>query len=203
MNYKFIVSLFYLLLFVSQHSVFATDSSMNKKQSTPDSLKIIKKQIGAFTKKKEYANAIQYSKKLLQAAKTRSDTSTIDNAYWRQAYYFDKLNQLDSSYFYYDKSYTHNLALKDTVVAGERLLGMANIQKSLGDYTGAMITAIDGLKYLENTEELEATIGLYQTIAVAQKELGHPEEALRWNTKAFNILKNNPKAEILPSSTLR
>ncbi|MBA6315184.1 tetratricopeptide repeat-containing sensor histidine kinase [Cellulophaga baltica] len=185
---------------MSQHSVFATDSSMIKKQSTPDSLKIIKKQIGAFTKKKEYANAIQYSKKLLQAAKTRSDTSTIDNAYWRQAYYFDKLNQLDSSYFYYDKSYTHNLALKDTVVAGERLLGMANIQKSLGDYTGAMITAIDGLKYLENTEELEATIGLYQTIAVAQKELGHPEEALRWNTKAFNILKNNPKAEILPSS---
>ncbi|WP_165748155.1 sensor histidine kinase [Cellulophaga sp. Z1A5H] len=208
MNNKFFLHFIFILFLTCYQSVFAIDfirfkkknSSLPLTENTSDSLKIIKKQIGAFTKKKEYAYAIQYSKKLLQAAKIKSDTSTIDNAYWRQAFYFDKLNQLDSSYFYYDKSYTYNLALKDTVVAGERLLGMANIQKSLGDYTGALITAIDGLKYLENSSALEATIGLYQIITVSQKELGNQEEALRWNKKAFDILKKNPKAEISPSS---
>ncbi|MBU2997336.1 hypothetical protein KO500_12890 [Cellulophaga baltica] len=177
-----------------------------------DSPKIIKEKIKYFSKNKDYQNAINTSKKLLEYANKTADSSTINNAYWRQAFYFKKMNHLDSAYFYFDKSYKINIRLKDSIKAGDRLLDMANIQKSIGDYNGSIETAIDGLKYIENTENFFSIIGLYQTISVCQKELGNSKEALRWINKAINLLNNynevskntkfiiqNTKANILAS----
>ncbi|RTE54287.1 hypothetical protein EHW67_03720 [Arenibacter aquaticus] len=163
---------------------------------TTDSLELIKKQIGGYAKKKDYKNAIILSKKLLQRAQQQLDSNYISNAHWRQGYYFKKMDLLDSAYFYYDKSYAINLKLKDSIAAGDRLMDMANIQKSLGDYNGGMITATEGLKYLEGSMEVESISGLYQTISVCQKELGHYDEALRWSNKIFDLLKKHSTANI-------
>lgn len=161
-----------------------------------DSLDLIKKQIGGFAKKKDYKNAIVLSKKLLQKAQQQLDSNYITNALWRQAFYFKNMDQLDSAYFYFDKSYVLNLKLKDSIGAGDRLMDMANIQKSLGDFNGGMITATEGLKYLEGTEEIESICGLYQTIAVCQKELGHYTDALRWSNKIFTLLKTHTNHDV-------
>jgi len=200
MKLKFSLSLFFVLLCSCFKMILAIESfdkrSTNDFNSSipvvTDSLLIIKKQIGSFAKKKDYGNAIYYSKKLLKKAEMLSDSTIISNALWRQGFYFKRLDKLDSAYFYFDKAYSINIKLKDSIAVGDRLLDMANIQKSLGDYNGSMITAIDGLKYLDGSNEVESTFGLYQTISVAQKELGNYKEALRWNNKIFSLLKNHP-----------
>ncbi|MEQ8218544.1 MAG: hypothetical protein RH981_09930 [Arenibacter sp.] len=170
-------------------------SSIPIKQ-TNDSLAQLKMQIKFFAKKKDYKNAIAQSKILLAKASASSDSSNITNAYWRLGYYFTKLDQLDSAYFYFDKAYALNLKLNDRIGSGDRLLDMANIQKSLGDYNGGMVTATEGLKYLEGSNELESISGLYHNISVCQKELGHPKEALRWSNKIMTLLNKHPSPDI-------
>tara|TARA_R110002033_G_scaffold66981_3_gene117960 strand:- start:5013 stop:6884 length:1872 start_codon:yes stop_codon:yes gene_type:complete len=197
MKLKFSLSLFFILLYACFQAVFAHETFEENNglgfnfqiQNSTDSLTTLKKQIGAFAKKKDYVNAIILSKKLLKRAEYLSDSSYINNAIWRQGFYYKRMDQLDSAYYYFDKSYTVNLKLKDSIGAGERLLDMANIQKSLGDYNGGMITAIDGLKYLESSKEIKSISGLYQTISVCQKELGNFKEALRWNDKSIRLFK--------------
>jgi len=129
-------------------------------------------------------------------AQRQLDSNNITNAHWRQAYYFKIMDQLDSAYYYYDKSYAINLKLKDSIAAGDRLMDMANIQKSLGDFNGGMITATEGLKFLEGSKEIESICGLYQTIAVCQKELGHYTDALRWSNKIFTLLKTHTNHDV-------
>jgi signal transduction histidine kinase len=204
MKFKFGLPLLFILAYMYCHAGSNLknnfehkryDYSFTLKQAN-DSLTSLKKQIGNFAKKSDYKNAIALSKKLLEKAIVISDSSHITNAYWRQGYYFKRLDQLDSSYFYIDKAYSINLKLKDSIGAGDRLLDMANIQKSLGDYNGGMITATEGLKYLEGSNEIESISGLYQNIAVCQKELGNPKEALRWSDKIFSLLNKQPAADI-------
>ncbi len=165
------------------------------KKST-DSLAQLVKRIGVFAKKNDYQNAIIHSKELLNRAQLVSDSSYINNAYWRQGYYFKEMDQLDSAYYYINKSYSLNLKLKDSIGAGDRLLDMAYIQKSFGDYNGGMVTATEGLHYLEGSKEIESIIGLYQTISICHKELGNSEEALRWNDKIFSLIKAHPNSKI-------
>tara|TARA_R100001369_G_scaffold91335_1_gene132356 strand:- start:6559 stop:8433 length:1875 start_codon:yes stop_codon:yes gene_type:complete len=204
MKFKFGLSLIFVLIYncclagLSPENGIANSNyfySATVKKPT-DSLEQLKKQIGGFAKKKDYQNAIVHSKKLLLKARVLSDSSHITNAYWRLGYYYKILDQLDSAYFYFDKAYAVNLKLKDSIGSGDRLLDMANIQKSLGDYNAGMVTATEGLQYLEGTNELESVIGLYQNIAICQKELGHPKEALRWSDKIFSLLKKQPAADI-------
>lgn len=172
----------------------------NSVQNSSDSLDLLKKKIAAFAKKKDYTNAIGYSKKLQQKAAEIPDSSIIANALWRQGFYFKKIDQLDSAFFYFNKSFIVSSKIKDAMSSGDRLTDMANIQKSLGDYNGSMITAIEGLKYIEGTNELETILGLYQNISVAQKELGNYNEALRWNNKISEALGKMPKSKFSENS---
>lgn len=204
MKFKFGLSFIFVLIYncclaglSPENGIANSDYHYSATVEKPtDSLEQLKKQIKGFAKKKDYQNAIVHSKKLLLKAKVLSDSSHITNAYWRLGYYYKILDQLDSAYFYFDKAYAVNLKLKDSIGSGDRLLDMANIQKSLGDYNAGMVTATEGLLYLEGTNELESVIGLYQNIAICQKELGHPKEALRWSDKIFGLLKQHPEADI-------
>jgi hypothetical protein len=204
MKFSAILSLFFILLSSCFQTLYSfenfvvqdTDMLSSSFQNAADSLDILKKQIGAFAKKKDYASAISYSKKLRNKAAQIPDSSFIANALWRQGFYFKKLDQLDSAFFYFNKAYTVSSKTKDSISAGDRLSDMANIQKSLGDYNGSMITAIEGLKFIVDSKEVETIIGLYQNISVAQKELGNYNEALRWNTKISDLLTKMPKTKL-------
>ncbi|QWX84872.1 hypothetical protein H0I23_04305 [Cellulophaga sp. HaHaR_3_176] len=198
MKFKFSLSLFFIFIYIGFNTVFANDFFKQQSLSiyilsekSNDSITILKNKIGAFAKNKDYDNAILYSKKLYKKAQIVADSSSINNAIWRQGFYFKKINQLDSAYYYFNKSFTINLKLNDSIAVGDRLLDMANIQKSLGDYNGGMITAIEGIKYIENSTKIKSIIGLYQTISVCHKELGDYKEALRWNDKSINLSKKD------------
>ncbi|TSE02779.1 helix-turn-helix domain-containing protein [Aquimarina algiphila] len=68
---------------------------------------------------------------------------------------------------------------------------MANIQTSLGDFSGSKTTAIDGVRYLEKTADLRNLAGLYHIISVANKESKRYDEARRYNERALALGKDS------------
>jgi len=61
--------------------------------------------------------------------------------------------RLDSSYYYYHQSKDISRQIKDSLEVGRRLLSMCYMQKDEGDYIGAEVTIIEGLRYLEPLNE--------------------------------------------------
>jgi len=154
-------------------------------------LEDIEARIKAFAKQKKYGNAIIYSKKLLQQATLVRDSIYMANANRRLGFYYKKRSKLDSAFKFFNEAYKLRLGLQNRLSAGKRLLDMANIQNSLGDFSGSKVTAIDALNYPEVQNDLLIASGLNHIISVSACELGDYDEALKWNQRAVEMATEN------------
>jgi len=140
------------------------------------------------SKAKQYDSAIFYSKKLHELAIQNRDTFYIKNALLKLGIYYKKNDDLRKSFEFYNENFKISRKLNDTLRAGTSLLQMANIQTFFGDYFGSKTTAIDGVKYLENTKDLKSLSGLFHIISVANRHQKKYKEAKRYNRKALNLI---------------
>lgn len=157
------------------------------KQTPQDSLKTIEANVRAFARQKKYDSAIIYSRKLFHRALLDSDSTYMANANRRLGFYFKKKSKLDSSFFYFNESLKISLKIKDSAQSAMQLLDMANIQNSLGDFSGSKITAIDGLSFLNADSKNSIASGLNHIISVSAYEQEDYDEALKWNKRAIEI----------------
>ncbi len=144
-----------------------------------------------FGKIKRYDSAIVYSHQLYDLANSNRDTAYISRALLKLGIYHKKNNQLTKAFEYYNENFKISREVKDTLRAGRSLLNMANIQTFLGDHSGSKTTAIDGLKYIENTTDLRSLSGLYHIISVANRHQNNFEEALKYNKQALALDKDS------------
>lgn len=100
---------------------------------------------------------------------------------------FDKANNIDSAFYYYNASAQLFLKGKDTIYAGYPLSKMAYIQKQQSDYFGSEATATEALSYLKNINETEFKTGLYTTLGMCYKERHSYDDALYYYNKAQTI----------------
>lgn len=140
---------------------------------------------------KEYDSAIVYTHQLYDLAAQNQDSMYIAKAYNKLGIYHKRNNQLAEAFYYYNEAVKIVRIDKDTLRIGRILLSMANIQTSLGDYSGSKITAIDGVKYIEHTSDLRSLSGLYHIISVAYKQQQNITEAIKYNTKALALGKDS------------
>ncbi|MCK8520978.1 hypothetical protein M0D21_05340 [Aquimarina sp. D1M17] len=138
-------------------------------------------------KNKKYTDAIKYSNELYDLAVLNKDTSYIQKALTKLGLYHRQNNQLDEAFKYYNESFIISRKTKDSIKAGRNLLQMANIQYFFEDFSGSKTTAIDGLSYLEKTNDGRSLAGLYHRISVANRKQKNYEEALKYNQKAIEI----------------
>ena len=138
-------------------------------------------------KAKQYDSAIIYSKNLHDYAHKKYNTKYIIKALTKLGIYYRKNSQLAEAFQSYNSMFKTFRQQNDSINAGRSLHYMADIQKSLGDYQGCKTTAIEGLKYLENTSDVKNLSGLYHIISVANREQKNYEEALKYNDKALEI----------------
>lgn len=148
-------------------------------------------------KAKQYDSAIVYSRQLYDLAQKSQDTIYITKALIKLGMYHKNNNQLAEAFQYQNESFKIARRIKDTIRAGRSLLNMANIQTSLGDYSGSKTTAIDGVTYLEQTKDLRSLAGLYHIISVANRVQKNFNEAIRYNEKALNLGKDSASIKII------
>ncbi len=196
MKHYVALSLFFVFTFVWKGcNSNTTVKSDSYPISDSTSLKALADTIGTFGRQKKYDSAIYYSRKLLRLSTALNDSSYMANANRRLGFYKKKKNQLDSAFFFFNKALSIRKNLKDSLTAGERLLDMANIQKSLGAFNNSNTTAIDGLQYLKNETQTVAISGLHHVLSVSYKELGNYKEALKWNDSAiYTVLQDEERA---------
>lgn len=159
-----------------------------------DSTAILLKQIKKLAKAKNYLDAIALCEKLELLSQQNKDTAQLANTYFRLGFYYNALEDLPTSFDYYGRSYGLYLQLQDSVSAASRLTAMAYIQKSLGDYSGCKVTALEALELLGKNAGAKKLADIYHTISVALKEEGNNGESKIWNDKIMELLKTNPKS---------
>ncbi len=140
---------------------------------------------------RQYDSAIKYTNILYDLAEKNRDTFYIERALIKLGIYFEYNNQLDQAFQCYNELFKISRITKDTIRSGRSLLSMANIQAILGDYSGSKTTAIDGVKYLEQTTDLRSLSGLYHIISVANREQKNFNEAVKYNVQALNLGKDS------------
>lgn len=157
------------------------------------------------SKNKELDSAIYFANNLFERSEKNGDSIYIVKALVKLGFYNKRMNNYSDAFEYYNDAFKINKLILDSISAGKNLLAMANIQRSLGDFPGSKVTAIDGVKLLENTAQLKTLFGLYQNISVAFRAQNNYSEALKYNAKAIDIAKRpqdililkNTKANIL------
>ncbi|WP_139062478.1 tetratricopeptide repeat-containing sensor histidine kinase [Aquimarina megaterium] len=161
--------------------------------SEKDSLiyKGLRQKTWLLSKAKQYDSAIVYSNQLYDLARQNRDTFFITNALTKLGLYNKKNNDLAESFKYYNEGFKISRISNDKVKMGRNLLQMANIQTSLGDYSGSKTTAIDGVTYLEGTSDLRNLAGLYHIISVANLEQKNYKEAFKYNVQALALGKDS------------
>lgn len=136
---------------------------------------------------KQYDSAITYTHKYYDLARHNRDTMHILKASNKLGIYYQRNNQLAKAFEYHNENFKIARISKDTISIGRSLLNMANIQTSLGDYSGSKTTAIDGVTYLENTNDLRNLAGFYHIISVANRVQKNYQEAIKYNERALHL----------------
>ncbi len=142
---------------------------------------------------KELDSAIYYADELYDLCLNNQDSIYLIRA----------LNKLGSLYKYeedylksfekYNEAFKISELLKDNEKAGKALHSMSKIQTNIGDFVGSKATAIDGIEFLENTDNLRELAGLYHTVSVALKEEGKYRESLDFNSRTLRLAKNHSR----------
>ncbi|WP_106790808.1 sensor histidine kinase [Aquimarina sp. Aq78] len=135
--------------------------------------------------------AIEQSYVLLQLAQQNMDSVYIGKALYRLGLYNKKLDNYLEAFRYYNQSFKVHRNLKDSINAGKCLKAMSSIQIGLGDHNAGKTTATDGLKFLENSSDYRTMAGLHQNISITFKELGNYNQALLWNNKIMDVIKDS------------
>ncbi|WP_271783212.1 ATP-binding protein [Aquimarina algiphila] len=147
-----------------------------------------------------YDSAIAYSHQLFDLARQNKDTTYLIKSFTKLGIYHKNNNQLVEAFKYYNEAFRISRIINDSIKAGKNLLQMANIQSSLGDYSGSKTTAIDGVRYMENTSDIRNLAGLYHIISVANRVQKNYNEALKYNNKALIVDTNFNRKQLLKNT---
>ncbi|WP_109299191.1 ATP-binding protein [Aquimarina sp. AU474] len=138
-----------------------------------------------------YLKAIEQANLMIDLARKKSDSENLGKAYYKVGYLHKEKGDYIESFKDYNQSFKIFRNLKDSIRAGKCLMALSRVQRILGDHNAGKTTATDGLRYLENSTEYRTISGLYHGISISFIELKNSKEALIWNNKALNLIKDS------------
>ncbi len=158
----------------------------NKEEDGKDARieEILAYKIYFFDNLKQLDSVFSINKTLLQLNIENKDSLAIASNYYRLAYYYFQTDKKDSAFIANKLSSDIYLKLGDSLKIGENLMQMAIIQSDLGDFIGSDKTAIQALKYLDDTN-LVYKSAIYNCIGISAKNRKNYKEAIYWYKKAI------------------
>ncbi|MBP2832823.1 helix-turn-helix transcriptional regulator [Aquimarina sp. U1-2] len=140
---------------------------------------------------RKYDEAVLYSKQLLRVAVNNKDTLYISKALTKLGIYHKRDRKFHEAFRYLNNSYRISRIIGDSLTMGKNLLQMANIQTFLGDYLGSRTSALEGVKYIKESNDIRSLSGLYHIISVSNRHQKRYEEAKKYNSKAIDLARDS------------
>nr|BFF41298.1 hypothetical protein BACY1_31030 [Tenacibaculum mesophilum] len=106
--------------------------------------------------------------------------------------YYYRMNIEDSAYVYYKKSLGVYKKLKDSVKIGRRFLNIAIVESNYGDYLKSNTTAVDALKYL-NESKKEYIASVYNCLAINARKQKALSKSIEYYNKAIDFSRKKIK----------
>ncbi|WP_299122889.1 tetratricopeptide repeat-containing sensor histidine kinase [uncultured Tenacibaculum sp.] len=128
---------------------------------------------------KEYLNKALNNNNLLYSGK----------AYNRLGLYYEKFNETDSAYYFYNNAILFFIEIKDSIRLGKVYSNKAIIESSFGDYEKSNTTAIKALNYFNNNKKYSAVI--YNNLGINYRKQKLFKGAINYYQKAINLSNNN------------
>ncbi|MCG7503020.1 hypothetical protein MHM83_14205 [Tenacibaculum sp. Mcav3-52] len=155
-------------------------------------LKMLNYNVILYRKEKKYKEAIRASRKLLYTAQKYNNEENIGEAYYKMGLYYYRMNIEDSAYVYYKKSLGVYKKLKDSVKIGRRFLNIAIVESNYGDYLKSNTTAVDALKYL-NESKKEYIASVYNCLAINARKQKALSKSIEYYNKAIDFSRKKNK----------
>lgn len=212
------VVLLSLLLFSSLHNAqtkkifFDFDKYYNRSQedslSSKTKLRLLK--ICYESLKHSYGDSLKYSRisKIVEASSHLQDSvffhsvategfmlaqhldnpSLVADAHWNYGAYYLREKKYESSYAHYNSAFKLFSSLGNNYYAGKMLYNMAYISSQTKDFTGAEILLFRCIKKFEKAEKPKQLYLCYNLLGTNADDMEEYENALRYYTKAANLL---------------
>lgn len=94
---------------------------------------------------------------------------------------------IDSTFYYYLKSYKIYENLKDSLGAGKLMLNIAILQKNVHDYSGSEISSFRALDFLKNTANKRRISSIFNNLGIVYNNLKNFDKAIKYHSKAFEL----------------
>ena len=122
-------------------------------------------------------------------SKIDKEESIIENEAYDKAWEFFELEENDSAYIYFNKSYSKFTKSKNNHQAAKCLLNMAFIGNKKGDWFSGQELTIEAIKLLnpQIKDEKETLSSAYNILGQTQHDLGIYKEAINYYQKAIDF----------------
>jgi signal transduction histidine kinase len=150
-------------------------------------LKLLAQRSGLYRSEQMLDSAIYTSGVLRDRAIAIKDSNFLANAYYRLGFYNRAASNFKASLANYYLAKELDIALKDSLNAGIKLLNLSNLLNLLGNYNEAEIAAVEGLSFIEELDQPRYISGLYNALAISSNEQKLYQDALHWYNKALDL----------------
>lgn len=140
-------------------------------------------------------SAIYYSKEMLILDFIKKNDAHFGKVNFKLGGYFNKKNQTDSAFYYYQKSKEYFFRAKDSLRVGKCLLNIAIIESNYGSYSKSDSTAVASIKFI-NGKRRRTTTAAYNCLAINSKERLLYKDAISYYRKAIDISKKKSSSII-------
>ncbi|WP_413998092.1 ATP-binding protein [Flavobacterium sp. W1B] len=117
-----------------------------------------------------------------------NDSSHIAKSLYYLGDYYDDVTQLDSAFYYYNKSQKLYKNIKDTLNLGRTTLYKAGILFDAGNFTESEIETVNALRLLNKTNNSRLIYESYNLLALSLKELSNYIKSLEYFVLALKQL---------------
>jgi len=131
------------------------------------------------------------NKMALLWAKKIKDSEKMAEAHWDAAYFFEKRNVIDSSYYCYAKAHELYKSLGNDYNSARMLYGMSAVLSTIKDYTTAetyAIQAVEIFNSLEHEKKFNRLKSCYNQLGIIANNLKDYNKALEYHKKALEYL---------------
>ena len=128
-----------------------------------------------------------YDRLLRMKALQLSNTHYLGKAHMNLGYGFREQFAYDSAYYHFNQSKSIFQSLGDSSEVGKRLLSMAILQQTKGDYFGSKETLSEALDYLDTAKDKASVASAYNELATNHRRLLNTEDAIKAYQKAVDL----------------